>query len=545
MNKNLVFWMTAWPAIAMGACATLQPPRPPHLETAKACADWRWIGISRPGVRCPDIPGWTVRPLFPQVSLALQGSEISCAEKDSESGDFRAAKEAEKVPGPDVIRELSRFCVYEVADKRRERPQFPPARSAELVRLDRDCAALATSGPTDPGVESAAASSQDFMAEAGLPLKPFTTANPYGVRLAFLDTQPTAEHLPEWQGNSPHGFALAYIGQNLVCEDESCAARITTRLALPILEFNAKSPKLTRRDVDRGGYLGMQSDLAEAITNEVDDWRRDRRGSSERHLVLNLSLAWDGELFGGLGEEQICEMRAGTQAVYRALQYAAGFDALVLAAAGNAKTEPCSNFGPLLPAAWEIDSVRDESCREHRRPLLYAVGGLRAGGFALGNGRPGGMPRRAAYAVNAVARCPLASGYTAKLTGTSVSTAVVSSIAAVVWASFPEKSSCEIMDILDASGEQLPMPADFWFGENASPAPAHPWVHGLSLCTVLEQVCAQPGATCQPPLRCAPPRRASAAFPQPSDPSAWPRESCQPWIGPQPGDPPCPMCPPY
>ena len=544
MNRNLVFSITVWLAIAMSGCATLQPPRPPRLETAKACADWRWIGISRCGVPCPDIPGWTVRPLFPPVRPAVPTQDDSCAASESERGNFRAPKESEKVPGPEVIRELSRFCVYEVADKRRERPQFPPV-SAELVRLDRDCAALATSGPTDPGVESAAASSQDFMAEAGLPVKPFTIANPYGVRLAFLDTQPTAAYLPDWQGNSPHGFALAYIGQNLVCEDEGCAARITTRLALPIIEFNAKSPKLTRRDVDRGGYLGMQSDLAEAITTEVDDWRRDRRRSSERHLVLNLSLAWDGELFGGLGEGQISEMRAGTQAVYRALQYAAGFDALVLAAAGNAKTEPCSNFGPLLPAAWEIHGVRDESCREHRRPLLYAVGGLQAGGFALGNARPGGMPRRAAYAVNAVARCPLASGYTAKLTGTSVSTAVVSSIAAVVWAAFPEKSSCEIMDILDASGEQLSMPADFWFGEDASPAPAHPWVHSLSLCTVLEQVCARPGATCQPPLRCAPPRRASSAFPQPSDPSAWARESCQPWMSPQPDSPPCPACPPY
>lgn len=544
MNKNLVFWMTAWPAIAMSGCATLQPPRPPRLDTAKACADWRWIGISRCGVPCPEIPGWTMRPLFPPVGPAEPRPGGSCAASGSERGDFPAAKEPEQGPGPDVTQELSRFCVYEVADKGRQ-PQVPPAMSAELVRLDKDCAALATSGPRDPGVESAADSSQDFMVEAGLPVKPFTIANPYGVRLAFLDTQPTADYLPEWQGNSPHGFALAYIGQNLVCEDESCAARITTRLALPIVEFNAKSPKLTRRDLDRGGYLGMQSDLAAAITNEVDDWRSDRRGHSERHLVLNLSLAWDGELFGGLHEEQISEMPAGTQAVYWALQYAASFDALVLAAAGNAKAEPCSNYGPLLPAAWEIDSVKDDSCRGHRRPLLYAVGGLRAGGYALGNGRPGGMPRRAAYAVNAVARCPLAAGYTAKLTGTSVSTAVVSSIAAVVWSAFPEKSSCEIMDILDKSGDELPMPADFWLGENASPTPAHPWVHRLSLCTVLEQVCAQPGATCQPPLRCAPWRRASSAFPLPFDPGAWPRESCQPWVSPQPDSPPCPACPPY
>jgi len=551
MNKNLAFWITAWPAIAMSACATLQPPRPPRLETAKACADWRWIGISRPGVPCPDIPGWTMRPLFPQVGPAAPRSEESCAAREPEQGDLRAAKESEKVPGPDVIRELSRFCVYEAADRWPGRPLAPPARSAELVRLDQDCAALATSGTADPGAKREESSYHDFMAESGLPAQPFKIVNPHGVRLAFLDTQPTSEELPKWQGRSPHGFALAYIGRRLVCEGEqgeSCAARITTRLALPIIDFNPKSLKLTRRDLRRGGYLGMQSDLAEAIRSEVDAWWTERRlGGSERHLVLNLSLAWDGRLFGGLGEDQIAEIQAGTQAVYRVLQYAAGFDALVLAAAGNAQVEPCVSYGPLLPAAWEAGSVREEICREHGRPLLYAVGGLQAGDSALGNARPGGMPRRAAYAENAVVRCPLPSGYTATLTGTSVGTAVVSSIAAVVWSAFPEKSAAEVMEILDRSGEQLSMPADFWFGASANPAAPRPHVHKLSLCAALEQACAQAGPDCRLrlQLRCDPmPQRASSAVPRPADPSAWPRESCQPWLYPQPESLPCPGCPP-
>jgi hypothetical protein len=547
MNKNLVFWMTAWPAIALGACATLQPPRPPHphLETAKACADWRWIGISRPGVSCPDIPGWTVQPLFGKVSPALQKAEDICAAKGSERGDLRTAKESEKVPGPEVIQELSRFCVYEAAHQGLAQPKSPPARSAELVRLDQDCADLASPVPRDPGVESAASSSYDFLREAGLPAEPLTIANPYGVRLAFLDTQPTSGSLPEWQGNSPHGYALAYIGKNLVCEGESCAARITTRLALPILEFNAKSPRRNRRDEHMGGYLGMQSDLAEAIKTEVDAWRSERRrGGSERHLVLNLSLAWDGELFGGLDEEQIAEMQAGTQAIYRALQYAAGFDALVLAAAGNAKAEPCANFGPLLPGAWEAGSVREESCRE--QPLLYAVGGLGASGFPLANARPGGMPRRAAYAENAVVPCPLASGYTTALTGSSVATAVASSIAADVWASFPELSASDVMNILDESGYELSIPADFWFGASASSASVRPKVHKLSLCAALALACARARSTsCPVQLPCDRPWRTSSALPGHSGPSPK-RESCQPWLSPQPESPPCPTCgPPY
>src|SRR5258708_37587419 len=142
MRKNFVFWITAWPAIAMSGCATFHPPqpRPPRLETAKACADWRWIGISRPGVSCPDIPGWTVRPLFAHVGPALQRSEDSCAANESERG------EPEKVPGPEVIRELSRFCVYEAAHQWPRQPQAPPAKSAELVRLDQGRPGLARPG---------------------------------------------------------------------------------------------------------------------------------------------------------------------------------------------------------------------------------------------------------------------------------------------------------------------------------------------------------------------------------------------------------------
>jgi hypothetical protein len=546
MTKNSVFSITACLAIATSACATFQPPRPsrpPQLETAKACADWRWIGISRPGVRCPDIPGWTVRPLFPQLSPARQRSEAEdvCLKQESARGDLRAATASEKVPGPEVIRELSRFCVYEAAPEGLGQAQPPPAGSADLVRLDRDCADLNDSGPTDPGVESVQSLSDDFLAEAGQLAEGSTIANPNGVRLAFLDTQPTSGGLSKWQGNSPHGYALAYIGRNLVCEGKSCAARITTRLALPIIEFNPKRPQLNLRDTRMGGYLGMQSDLALAIRDEVDAWLEERQGSSERHLVLNLSLAWNGELFGGLGEEQIAEMQAGTQAIYRALQYATGFDALVLAAAGNKQAEPCTNFGPLLPGAWEAGSAREESCRE--RPLIYAVGGLGAGRSPLVNARPGGMPRRAAYSQDAVVPCPLTSGYTAKLTGTSVATAVVSSIAAVLWATFPDKSSSEIMHILDESGDELDMPADFWFGASASTAFARPKVHRLSLCKVLEQACTLEGRACQ--LRCGRPRRASSASPPASDPRTWAGQSCQPWLSPQPESYPCPACPPY
>lgn len=316
----------------------------------------------------------------------------------------------------------------------------------------------------------------------------------------------------------------------------------------------------------------MQSDLATAIREEVDDWLQQK---SQRHLVLNLSLAWDGKLFGGLNGEQIADMQAGTQAVYRALQYAASYDVLVLAAAGNQKKEPCANFGPLLPAGWESEPPRENCCGEaDGAPILYAVGGLRADGSPLDNARPSGMPRRAAF------------GETKVFTGSSVATAIVSSIAAVVWDTFPDLNSCEVMDILDGThrclppdetgtdqpmkaaateeDQERPLRADFWFGANArtdgrthagapvgAPAEAPveaPPVSRLSLCTVLRKACEKESSIpfCSSLPTCEPLKAAQTRIVQrnvePRGEHRVDQGSCEPWLYPQPESVPCPSC---
>src|SRR5688572_4995973 len=133
MRKHFL-WLALCTGFGLSACATGRPQAPTApLDTTKACASWRWIGISRPGAQCPDAPGWTVRPLFPQ--LAPIEKEPECPEDGPPLDD---------VPDPKVIRELNRFCVYEIADwkKSPKKTPFPPTASAELVRIDQDCAAL-------------------------------------------------------------------------------------------------------------------------------------------------------------------------------------------------------------------------------------------------------------------------------------------------------------------------------------------------------------------------------------------------------------------
>jgi hypothetical protein len=531
MRRRGFFWLACLFVIWTSACTTLRLP--PPIDTAKACASWRWIGISQPEARCPKIPGWTVEPLFPQLAPIRQASGGYCPQE----GD-------EEVPGIGLIAELNRFCVYEAPQKWLGHRPPPPPPSAGLVRLDQDCAALSAGGDETPETGGWEPFAEHLLAQAGLPGEAFTIANPSAVRLAFLDTQPTSGELPTTQGYSPHGYTLAQIARHLVCRGESCAARITTRLALPYKFFDAESRKLSDIDTVHGGYLGTQSDLAVAIQQEVAAWH-DARESSQQHLVLNLSLAWDGEIFGGLDEAQIDEMKAGTQAVYRALQYAAGFDVLVLAAAGNQKGEPCNNRGPLLPAAWERETQRVDRCGESRdeRPLLYAVGGLNSKGDFLASARPGGMPRRAAYAENAVVACPGPENHTAMLTGSSVATAIASSIASVVWAAHPQLTSSQVMAVLDESGKELAWPADFWFPANPTASNIRPKVHRLSLCQALEKA-REKYTPDLPRLSCDtwPPQSFDSLVSFPT--KSWGPNSCQPWLYPQPEADPCPVCPP-
>jgi len=540
MRRRRFLWVASLLAISLSACTTLQPPR---LEIAKACTEWRWIGISKPEARCPEIRGWTVRPLFPQLAPVSREPADFCAMGESEMYAYCKERESEHLPSAELIRKLNRFCVYEPADPRKgtEHLPFPPSESADLVKFDQDCAAISsTDREIDPDDRE---DGRSF-----LPREPEKTLKSHkgGVRLAFLDTQPTGKGVPLTSGRSQHGFTLAHLAKQLLCapgSDTHCAAQITTRLALPIVKFDPKTLKNNEIDETLGGFIGLQSDLAKAIRDEVDDWKK---AKAQQHLVLNLSVAWDGNFFGGLGQEQIAEMRAGTQAVYYALQYAASYDVLVLAAAGNQRIEPCSNFGPLLPAAWEMDPPQEGLCslepRQH--PFIYAVGGVLYDGSPLPNSRYGGMPRRAAYGETPILlSINPDTVYKKKLyVGTSVATAYASSIAAAVWSSNPRLDSHEVMRLLDGSGPSLPFSADFWFGDRPATPPS---ARLLSLCTAMEKTCAGAGP-CPIELPCPSMSFGPLASARPPEAEVSSRGSCQPWLHPQPDDPPClnQYCPP-
>jgi len=432
----------------------------------------------------------------------------------------------------EALKELQRFCVYKTEDDGKpRRPPFESAAAAGLKRLDRDCAVISTSAP-DPQLTRM---SEHLLSQAGMPATPMAISRQRGVRLAFLDTHPNGDGVPEKMATSLHGYTLAHIARHLVCSGvnlESCAAQITTRLALPIRKFDRTSRSLTDIDTGRGGGIGTQGDLATAIFDEVNAWQAARvapGGNAPEHLVLNLSVGWDPVLSDGLGKKQLEDLRAGAQAVYSALRYASTLDVLVLAASGNRTLCAWCAKGPLLPAAWEDDPAGATA------PVVYGVGGVRSNGKKLRNARRRSMPQRTAYGENAVVTTFDQDHTTWLYTGSSVATAVASSIAAVVWDTDPRLSRAQVMDTLYDSGQPMRFRAKFWFGGGSAPAS-----HRVSLCSAVKLACSG-SPSCPVTGECPSWNRKNPVFPT-WGPQWWVAGACHPWVMPQPPDPPCPPC---
>jgi hypothetical protein len=468
------------------------PIEEPLCADQAVCPAWRQVATKRQAdAACP-------RPA-PLPEGAWEVHHLFHAETDAEawSAEYAAAL-------PPALRS---FCVYETTatqPETLEKLQRQLRRSGGLRRFDSGCASVA------PSAERWELFQRHFLEqEAVIWSSAFDSGgdrekNPNGgVELVFLDTQPSGpNHMP---GNSDHGFALARLAQDLLCDAEGlpCRARIRHELALPIADFDLESLEETKIDVENGGYFGRIGDLADAL-------HRALQKTDAQHLVVNLSVAWVGETFGG-AEKRLEDLPAPVQALHGALQVASCRGALVVVAAGNRLGGPDAENGPLMPAAWEHlaapntqecvkilgdrDSVRGSKRPE---PLVYAVAGVRADGMPLANARPGSIPPRVAFADHAVApipsnpKDPTTARPPAILTGSSVATTVVAATAAAVWAERPDLDRAQLMDLLERSGTLLPDGRRADFPQKPKDAPE---VRRISRCSALETACNN-GKTC-------------------------------------------------
>ncbi|MEQ9504169.1 MAG: S8/S53 family peptidase [Deltaproteobacteria bacterium] len=506
------------------SCGGREGALPPELQDA--CVDERWIGyyLDPMGTKfkCPaaysaTIGGqWVVSPLFTS-NWAGEHPE-----------------------------ELERFCKYEWVESTFN--PGPPVISAlpnrPNMRLERDCRVVA---PQFLPTQSASATllRNAYRAQLNHADFPASTQIPgnHAVRIAIIDSSPDGSPVVPPQGASDHGMIVSSIAHDANCiydngSELDCAADVLTYQALKL----------------DGGTHGYPSDVAEAIDRALHDRKLNAPAA---RLVINMSIGWHDKYSGLHGPE----MRTTGLAAWLSVQHAACLDALVVAAAGN-RAQVTNELGPLFPGGWEQEqALCGDGSGSAYRPALYAIGAVSGTDEALGVARDGGTPRivgpGAFSVVDTYASNLIGSPPTLARSGTSVSAAAFSGLAALVWRYDPTLEYRDIADLIFNNGVLLPELADF---QGASTITFDR--RRIDICNTIHAVCA--GAVC--PATCpARPAGASASvdmsavidieFPGllsgPLTPSTLtnlpivPRIDQnieRPWVGPQPGKPACPAC---
>lgn len=464
-------WTWAWMLVgAVGCSAEIEGPQEADdgeielrsLDVSvknEVCANTRQVARLRENAEfCPSIGGWTRKTLFRNGTAYL--ATLS----------------------PPVAA-LSKFCTYE--------RQTPPSQDqledvtehTSFLEVAPDCAAMLPTGTladaVTPALRDLIRNRLGYVTDTDLDL----TSSEGGrapVRVEVVDTIPTV--IPT-EPNDEHGLAVADLARDIACPGSSttCSVVVENVLGLPLV----KDAMGVRREFEDGGYYGMQSFYAAAIFEAVKRWENTMVMDGPAKLVLNLSVGWPPEWFGG-GET---EASPGVDAVETALRYARCRGALIIVAAGN-DTKDCQS-GPTAPALWETrpSPTADECFTDFQisgapvpasqRPLVFAVGGTELNGRALEVGRPDGRPRLAAIGSHVPG---LEQDHVAR-TGTSMSAAVASGVAALVWSFNSDMTADAIADVLWSSGRDLEETADFGFeGDDTA-------IRRVSACHALDEAC--------------------------------------------------------
>lgn len=473
--------------IASAAAALELPPTP-----AEACLDDRYVGVTTTGA-CPGTVGnvngiWKGEPGF---NGALEPALASyCVYQWSPASPVPPAT-TPPPPDPSILPAMG---------------GQPPA-----VWLARDChvsAPLAGIDDMRTQVRGELLGERD----AHLGLVGARTKGPRAsVRVAVIDTSPTSPERVPVRGANQHGHDVARVVEDIACGDNqamTCAVEVPTELGLP-----RSAPKVV--DEINGGWFGTQLDVARAIYRAVAAWRIADPKKRPRHLLLNLSLGWQGELGGPIAAGSDERSLPGpVRSAYESLRFASCSDALVIVAAGNDPGGPTRSAGAMYPAGWEqhpAPSVIEcetlfgkgtkPSTAGLYTPLVHAVAAVDAKDQASATSRPSGRPRMVAPGVQIVARVEKdtvvatpagnvlapATEFTSPRTGSSMAAATTSGAAALLWSMRPSLTKHEVMDEVWKSAQPTGTAADF------SLASSPPEVARLDVCNLVQRACVFPG----------------------------------------------------
>ncbi len=381
------------------------------------------------------------------------------------------------------------YCVYQFSNPTAvtgEDVNYLAARSF-VAEIGADC--VVTTPATDvpqleqelnPALDALADDRIDLMTDAELGL-PTTDANRTPVRVAVLDTVPAVWNSPRDNHGVVVADLVAEIAHACLPYAPGCKAWVENVLALPRYGLAPGD-----KDLIHGGMRAFQSEVAGALYTTIRSWET----GSPAKLVMNMSIGW----LAAFGEDPSTSSPA-VDAVLLALRRASCEGALTIAAAGNEQND-CTP-GPVLPAAWEelpaptpqqctsqLDITTPVASSGQYRPLVHAVGGLTWDDGPIANARVLGRPRLGAIADHV----PRIGREAPARTGSSISAAVVSGVAALVWSYNGTLDAHSVMDQLYAAG--VPTGDDAEFGLSST----HP-IRRITACSALAQACATTG-TC-------------------------------------------------
>jgi hypothetical protein len=499
-----------------------------------------------------------------------------------------------------ACREVGSYCTCETQALRKELPQLN--RKEAL----RDGPVIGSSGGTALALDTGFSEEQLDQVRAqlsalgraylGVPPAPSAAtingrskaaAPPKGpaqelVRVAVIDTTGVSPFNSDGTptqpaDNSPHGRAVALVINDSACgghsDVQSCPVKVRNYLALSVIGTNTGATAAIGVDTTHGGNAGTLSDLSAAIRQAVDDWKP---SSATTRLIVNISAGWDPVWGGAATNLTDSAGVSGTpELVLRSLQYAWCHGALIFAAAGNSSGSANSSQAPIFPAAWTsltppsqaqcqtlAPSLPSEATANRSHALLYAVGALDLWGQPLAITRTMGMPPLASVGFAVTRGEPYGTPrHTAVLTGTSMSTAAVSGIAAYTWAMAPRARANQIATDLYTQGQAVIKHDTFCPGGTV--CPGEPVFSNFCPSGACQTIAVHNVALCPPNVPqagcVAPPLPETIELPNlplvvtaeaalvtepepPSDPSAI-HPTQQPWVYPQPGDPPsCRVC---
>jgi hypothetical protein len=386
---------------------------------------------------------------------------------------------------------LARYCVYEAPVGQGAGAPTNPQGMRQFRQIEPDLMVLAPSGALFGMM--ADEYGPVFDEQVGRLFSLGATPPGFqGPRVVVFDSSPTAGPglaAATSTGTELHGQAINQIVRRLICDQLGvCVATPATRLVLDL----RVDPVTGAVVVDRtnGGTYGTPSVLAEAVHQEVEAWRA---SGVDTGLLLNLSLGWHPS-YGGRAGTPVSSWPVAVQAAHLALAEAACSGAVTFAAAGNRKGgSAISDTGPLLPGGWEAFSVGTASCATVlasptavvTRPMVHAVGISDGQDSDVTISRPNGRPGLVAYGDHAMVPLMGLGGLSGVYTGTSVSTAVATASAAVLWANKPALTPVDLVATLRASGapSTVPISASFCPGGGCGAAVV------VDVCRTVERSC--------------------------------------------------------